>query len=77
MSEIFILVKNALKSGYLTIEAEQRLHQLTLGQCSLFEIDSLLKLQQAFLTNLVKKETYERKRSQLLTQTVPVISFIQ
>ena len=54
------IVLQALKTGYLTVEAEEKLrHQFT-KQHTLADIDALARLQQAAMNGLLKQESRQR-----------------
>ena len=53
------LVKQALKTGYLTIEAEEKLRVLLRGKYDLEDFEAFIKLQHAAMRGLVKQESRE------------------
>lgn len=57
------IVQKALKTGYLTIEAEDQLRQLLTTQYDLEDLNAFMILQQAAMTGQVKQESRERLRT--------------
>ena len=53
------LVKQALTTGYLTIEAEENLRVLLRGKYELEDFEAFINLQQAAMVGLVKQESRE------------------
>ena len=53
------LVKQALTTGYLTIEAEENLRILLRKKYELEDFEAFIKLQQAAMLGLVKQESRE------------------
>ena len=53
------LVKQALNTGYLTIEAEEKLRVLLREKYDLEDFEAFIKLQQAAMLGLVKQESRE------------------
>lgn len=53
------LVKQALSTGYLTIEAENKLRLLLKGKYDLEDFEAFIHLQQAAMVGLVKQESRE------------------
>lgn len=60
MTLIREIVKQALTSGYLTIEAENQLRQLLSNKYDLEDLSAFLRLQQAAMAGEVKQESRER-----------------
>jgi hypothetical protein len=66
MSEVLIMalirdvVHKALKTGYLTIEAEDQLRQLLASRYDLEDLNAFMTLQEAARTGQVKQESRER-----------------
>lgn len=56
------LVKQALVTGYLTIEAEEQLRELLKGKYDQDDLKAFMKLQQAAMTGRVKQESRELMR---------------
>lgn len=59
MALIRALVQTALKTGYLTIEAEEQLRHLLTTQYDLEDLNAFMTLQEAAMTDLVKQESRE------------------
>lgn len=59
MLTICEIVVQVLKSGYLTIEAEQQLRQLFEARYDLADIEALTQLQQAARYGLIKQQSRE------------------
>ena len=59
MLTICEIVLQVLKSGYLTVEAEQQLRQLFTAQYDLADVEALTRLQQAARYGLVKQQSRE------------------
>jgi hypothetical protein len=57
MTVVREIVLKALKTGYLTIEAEEELRQQFSKQHSLADIDALARLQRATINGFVKQES--------------------
>lgn len=57
MTVVREIVLKALKTGYLTIEAEEKLRQQFTKQHSLADIDALARLQWAAMNGLLKQES--------------------
>ena len=53
------LVKQALTTGYLTIEAEEKLRVLLRGKYESEDFEAFINLQQAAMLGLVKQESRE------------------
>ena len=53
------LAKQALTTGYLTIEAEEKLRILLKGKYEMEDFEAFIKLQQAAMLGLVKQESRE------------------
>ena len=60
MTLIRDLVKKAIKSGYLTLEAEEQLRVLLAKRYELEDFKAFMTLQQAAMTGQVKQESRER-----------------
>ena len=60
MALIRDLVKKAIKSGYLTLEAEEQLRVLLAKRYELEDFKAFMTLQQAAMTGQVKQESRER-----------------
>lgn len=63
MALINDLVQKTLKTGYLTIEAEEQLRQLLTSGCDLEDLNAFVTLQEAAMNGQVKQESRERRRS--------------
>lgn len=63
MALISDLVQKTLKTGYLTIEAEEQLRQLLTTRCDLEDLNAFVTLQEAAMSGKVKQESRERWRS--------------
>lgn len=61
MALIRELVQKALKTGYLTIEAEEQLRQLLTTQYDLEDLNAFMTLQEAAMAGIVKQESRERQ----------------
>lgn len=57
MALIRQLVQKALKTGYLTIEAEDQLRQLLTTRYDLEDFNAFMALQEAAMTGKVKQES--------------------
>jgi len=57
MTRIRDIVKIALMTGYLTIEAENQLRQLLTSQYELDDFNAFMKLQNAAMSGEVKQES--------------------
>ena len=53
------LVSQALKTGYLTIEAEEKLRIMLKGKYELEDFEAFIALQQAAMLGLVRQESRE------------------
>jgi hypothetical protein len=62
MALIRDVVQKALKTGYLTIEAEEQLRQLLTTRYDLEDFNAFMTLQEAARTGQVKQESRERLR---------------
>lgn len=62
MARIRDLVQTALKTGYLTIEAEEQLRQLLTTRYDLEDLNAFMTLQEAAMTGQVKQESRERSK---------------
>ena len=60
MALIRDVVQKALKTGYLTIEAESQLRQLLTTRYDSEDFNAFMTLQQAAMTGQVKQESRER-----------------
>lgn len=56
------VVQKALKTGYLTIEAENQLRQLLARKYDLEDFNAFMILQEAAMSGYVKQESRERPR---------------
>lgn len=54
------IVKKALKTGYLTTEAEEQLRQMLTTRYDLEDLNAFMTLQEAAMTGQVKQESRER-----------------
>lgn len=63
MALINDLVQKTLKTGYLTIEAEEQLRQLLTTEYDLEDLNAFVILQEAAMTGHVKQESRERHKS--------------
>ncbi len=61
MALIRDVVQKALKTGYLTIEAEDQLRVLLTTPYDLEDFNAFMKLQEAARTSQVKQESRERR----------------
>jgi len=59
MSRIRDVVQTALKTGYLTIEAEEQLRQLLSSRYDLEDLNAFMTLQEAAMAGQVKQESRE------------------
>ena len=59
MARIRDVVQKALKTGYLTIEAESQLRQMLTTRYDLEDFNAFMTLQQAAMTGQVKQESRE------------------
>lgn len=62
MARIRDVVQSALKTGYLTIAAEEHLRQLLTTRYDLEDLNAFMKLQEAAMTGQVKQESREQLR---------------
>lgn len=53
------IVQQVLKTGYLTLEAEEQMRQLFASGYDLDDIEALTRLQQATLTGKVQRQSRE------------------
>ncbi|AFZ31415.1 hypothetical protein Glo7428_2920 [Gloeocapsa sp. PCC 7428] len=60
MALIRELVQKTLKTGYLTIEAEEQLRQLLTTHYDLEDLNAFMALQEAAMAGKVKQESRER-----------------
>ncbi len=60
MTLICDLVQKALKTGYLTLEAEEQLRVLLATRYELEDFNAFMTLQEAAMTGQVKQESRER-----------------
>ena len=63
MALINDLVQKTLKTGYLTIEAEEQLRQLLTSGCDLEDLNAFVTLQEAAMNGQVKQESRELRQS--------------
>lgn len=62
MALIRDVVQKALKTGYLTIEAEEQLRHLLTTRYDLEDLNAFMSLQEAAMIGRVKQESRERSR---------------
>ena len=62
------IVLKALRTGYLTVEIEEQLHELFHAGCSLDDIDALADLQYAVMSGHVQRASGQVKEKCLLNQ---------
>ena len=62
MALIRDVVQKAIRTGYLTIEAEEELRQLLTTRYDLEDLNAFMRLQEAAMTGDVKQESRERLR---------------
>ncbi|MBD2353420.1 hypothetical protein H6G41_02075 [Tolypothrix sp. FACHB-123] len=60
MTRIRDVVKKALASGYLTVEAENQLRQLLTTRYDLEDFNAFMSLQEAAMNGNVRQESRER-----------------
>ena len=60
------IVKKALKTGYLTIEAEEQLRQLLTTRYDSEDFNAFMALQEAAMRGQVKQESREQARFNVL-----------
>ena len=53
------VVKQALKTGYLTLEAEENLRKMLKNKYDLEDLEAFIDLQQATMVGMVKQESRE------------------
>ena len=53
------VVKQALKTGYLTLEAEENLRKMLKNKYDLEDFEAFIDLQQAAMVGMVKQESRE------------------
>ena len=53
------VVKQALKTGYLTVEAEEKLRKMLRTKYELEDFEAFINLQQATMLGMVKQESRE------------------
>lgn len=53
------VVKQALKTGYLTLEAEENLRRMLKNKYDLEDFEAFIDLQQATMVGIVKQESRE------------------
>lgn len=68
------VVQQALKTGYLTLEAEAQLKQLLASKYDLEDLNAFMKLQQAAMGGYVKQASRELFYSRHLSQKFSSIS---
>lgn len=59
MYDICEVVRNAIETGYLTLEAEEKLRRLLSDKYSEEDFDAFIKLQQAAMKGQVRQESRE------------------
>lgn len=62
------IVQKALKTGYLTIEAEEQLRRLLTTRYPLEDFNAFMALQEAAMAGQVKQESRERLRYMTVKQ---------
>lgn len=60
MGEIHKLVKDTLKSGYLTLQAEDSLRSMLMQHYGDEDFDAFIQLQQAVISGQVKQQSREQ-----------------
>lgn len=63
MAQIRNLAQQALKTGYLTVEAEEQLRQLLSTRYGIEDFNAFMMLQEAAMQGKVKQESRERLRA--------------
>ena len=63
MAQIRNLAQQALKTGYLTVEAEEQLRQLLSNRYGIEDLNAFMMLQEAAMQGKVKQESRERLRA--------------
>ncbi len=63
MAQIRNLAQQALKTGYLTVEAEEQLRQLLSNRYEIEDFNAFMMLQEAAMQGKVKQESRERLRA--------------
>ena len=53
------IVKQALNTGYLTLEAEEKLREMLKNKYDLEDLEAFIDLQQAAMVGVVKQESRE------------------
>ena len=53
------IVKQALNTGYLTLEAEEKLRKMLTSKYELEDLEAFINLQQATMLGMVKQESKE------------------
>lgn len=53
------VVKQALKTGYLTLEAEENLRKMLKNKYDLEDLEAFINLQQAAMVGMVRQESRE------------------
>ena len=53
------IVKQALNTGYLTLEAEEKLRKMLKSKYELEDLEAFINLQQATMLGMVKQESKE------------------
>lgn len=71
MALIQELVSKALKTGYLTIEAENQLRQLLTERYDLEDFNAFMNLQEAAMTGKVKQESRQLYSQRFSPATLP------
>lgn len=66
------LVKQALETGYLTLEAEETLRRMLSTEYSEEDFEAFIKLQQAAMAGLVKQQSRESLREMAIAFGVAV-----
>ncbi len=60
MTLIRDIVEQALRTGYLTVEAEEQLRQLLISRYELEDLNAFMNLQEAAMMGRVRQESRER-----------------
>ncbi len=63
MAQIRNLAQQALKTGYLTVEAEEQLRQLLSNRYEIEDFNAFMILQEAAMQGRVRQESRERLRA--------------
>lgn len=74
MGSIGEIVRHALRSRYLSLEAENQLRRLLARGCNLEEIRAFVQLQAAVVDGLVTQESRERLAKQAAQRELAALS---